>query len=223
MIVERLGFTLVKGLAWNGAQRLQVTASGVTGDRAWSPVRPDLTCLRATDFPSMVAMTMDADELPRPSDLIFDGRPQEVRYYQRRIPATIHRGALAERISDWAGEEVWLARSVTDERFIWSSPVSVLLRSELAHLPGDVDRYRANIVLDDREAPLQLAPGSRLHLGSAELKIEGELERCIVVNHHPLTGAQDHSLLKRLRPGVKLAFGCRVVTPGEVRVGDAIA
>lgn len=220
--IERLGLTPVKGVSWHSLERVQVDANGVVGDRLWAPVWPDLVCVRATDFPSMVGLHVAADELPEAKEALFGGQIREVRYYQRHIPSVIHRGRLAERLSDWVRHEVRLARSDGGARFIWSSPVSVLLRSELDHLPGDVDRYRANIVLDDRDAPLSLRPGDVLRFGEVELEVERELDRCIVINHNPLTGAEDRSLLKSLRPGARLAYGCRVTQAGELEVGATL-
>lgn len=220
--VEQLGFALVKGLSWASPDTVQVTADGVVGDRHWSPVTPDLRCIKATDFPEMVGVAASAADLPTEGDVLFGGEPQTVSYYSRQVHARVYGGVLADRISEAAGQRLYLAQAPGPGRFLWSSPVSVLLRSELDRLPGDVGRYRANVVVDDRSAPLRLAPGAQLFLGGVLLEVERELERCVIINHDPVTGSQDASLLGDLRPGVLLGYGCRVLQSGRVSVGDAV-
>lgn len=218
--VERLGLVPVKGLSWNSPDRIEVQAGGVTGDRLWSPVTSDLRCIRATDHPSMVGVGAGSKDLPTVErDVLFQGAEQIVHYYTRRVPARIFGGRLAEHLSEAAGQRLLLARAGEPGSFLWSSPVSVLLRSELPGLPGDVDRYRANVVIDDRDAPLKAVPGSRLVLGEVVLRFERELDRCVVINHHPVTGHRDASLLKRLRPGALLGYGCKVLRAGPLGVG----
>lgn len=219
--IERIGSTLVKGLGWCTHDRLGLTVGGLDGDRRWTPVwADDLTCLRAPQFPAMVRLPVEPEDLPAADEHVVLPATR-IRYYDRRIPARVHSGPLAQRLSAEAGRQVLLARTLWSDAIVWGAPVSVLLRSELRGLPGDTDRYRPNLVIDD-EAPLQLAVGARLELGPAVLEVVGELERCVLVDHDPVTGRKDHSLLKRLRPGVLLAYGCTVITKGEVRVGDPV-
>lgn len=51
------------------------------------------------------------------------------------------------------------------------------------------------------------------------LVVERELDRCLVVNHDPVTGEHDEDLLHRLRPGVLLGHGARVQSGGRLRTG----
>lgn len=217
--ISRIGWVPLKGMSWVSSPSAEVTASGLAGDRCWAPVTPELRCLKATDHPTMVRLPLAPERLPTAADALFDGREVDVTYYRHQIPARIHRGALAEELSAEAGRELWLAQT-SARRFIYGSPVSVLLHSELEGLPTDTDRYRPNIVIDDSDQALELRPGSRLQLGEVELDVAEELERCIIINHHAGTGEADHSLLKKIRPGALLAYGCKVRTPGPVHVGD---
>ncbi|MEL4358134.1 MULTISPECIES: MOSC domain-containing protein [unclassified Luteococcus] len=220
-IVESLGWTPVKGTSWHAASRLEVGVDGIEQDRRWTPITRDLRAVKATDVPQLAGLRVEPAQLPGVGeDLVFP-RPRTVRYYHRPFTAWVHDGPLARRIGAVVGEPVWLAHTTGPAGFIWSSPVSLLLRSELAHptepLPDDTARYRPNIVLNDREAPLSLRPGARIELPDGVLlEAERELDRCLVINHHPVTGARDANLLKRLRPGVLLGWGCRVLRPGTV-------
>ena len=222
-VVECLGLTLVKGLTWSSPRAVRVETGGVRGDRHWSPVTPDLRCVRATDFPTMVGLAVSRADLPTSQDALFGGEPRTVTYYGRPLRARVHAGALANRISAAAGQRLYLAESAGPGSFLWSSPVSVLLRSELVGLPESIGRFRANVVLDDREAALTLAPGERLRVGEVVLEVERELERCVIINHDPTTGKRDASLLRRLRPGALLGYGCRVLQPGRIGVGTSAA
>ncbi|GAA1388933.1 MOSC domain-containing protein [Luteococcus peritonei] len=218
--VERLGWSPVKGTSWLSAERLELDGDGIEGDRLWSPVTPDLRCVRATDLPWLAGLRVEPTELPGPDDLLLDGRERTVLYYDRRFSALVHGGEVARRLSEAAGQELLLARTTGRRGFIWSSPVSLLLRSELDDLPLDTDRYRPNIVLDDRAEPIRPEPGMRLRLGPVVLHVEAPLERCLVIDHHPVTGRRDQRLLGRLRPGVLLGWGCRVLAPGSLALGE---
>lgn len=217
--VARLGLALVKGLSWSTPHSMQVSASGVAHDRSWSPVTAGLQCLKATDFASLVGLRVTSQDLPGPADICFDGKPQTVTYYGQPVQARLYRGALAKTLTEATGLEVLLAQRAAGG-FVWSSAVSMLLRSELAVLPGDVDRYRANIVIDDLASPLVLPVGTRLQVGEVTLEVERELERCVLINHNPVTGQHDASLLRKLRPGALLGYGCRVLFDGKITLGD---
>lgn len=218
--VEALGRCLVKGCTWQPLEHVAVDADGLAEDRLWSPVDKQLHCLRATEMPELVGLDAPRSALKA----LGPGRDETVHYYDRAVRASVHDGPLAHALSEAAGVPVRLARSRDQQRFIWSSPVSLLLRSELdeAGLPQDLARYRANVVVDDRGAPLHPTPGAQLRIGDLVLQVERPLDRCIVINHDPVTGRRDHSLLGRLRPGALLAHGCRVVRPGPVELGAGV-
>lgn len=219
-VVEALGRCLVKGCTWQPLERVAVGADGLAEDRLWSPVDEQLHCLRATEMPELVGLEASRSAL----EALGPGRDETVHYYDRAVRASVHDGPLARALSEAAGVPVRLARSRDGQRFIWSSPVSLLLRSELdeAGLPQDLARYRANVVVDDRETLLAPAPGQRLRIGGLALQVERPLDRCIVINHDPLTGRRDQSLLGRLRPGALLAHGCSVVRPGQLELGATV-
>ncbi|WP_053448104.1 MOSC domain-containing protein [Kocuria palustris] len=220
--LERIGSTLVKGLGWSAHAQIGVSIGGLDDDRRWTPVWADeLTCLRAPQFPAMVRHAVTQADLPADDEHVVHPETR-IRYYDRRIPARVHDGPLAQRLSTEAGRRVLLARTLFSDAIVWGAPVSVLLRSELAGLPSDTDRYRPNLVIDDRDAPLALAAGSHLQVGAVTLEVVGELERCVIIDHDPITGQKDHSLLRRIRPGALLAYGCMVVTEGELAVGDPV-
>lgn len=217
-LISALGWTPVKGCTWLTANSLEVTSHGIEQDRRWTPVTRDLRAVKATDVPELAGLRLTPEDLPGPDEhLVFPGA-RTVHYYDRPFEAMVHDGPTAERISQWVREPVWLAHTTGLTGFIWSSPVSVLLLSELAAagLPTDTDRYRANVVLDDLPAPLPLTVGQRLELGEVTLEVERPLDRCRVIDHNPVDGHRDQHLLPRLRDGLLLGWGCRVLRPGTL-------
>lgn len=214
--IQQVGWAPVKGVTWLTPGQVRVDAEGVVGDRAWSPVGENLVCLKATEAPELAGLRVSADELPEPG-----GDEVTVTYWGRPFPATVHGGLVADRISAVVGQPLRLAHTRRRPGFVWSSPISVVLVSELDGLPLDVGRYRANIVLDDRDSPLKLTVGQRLYVDEVVLEVERRLDRCVVINHDPVTGRRDADLLPLLPTGLVLGFGCRVVRAGRVRVSPS--
>lgn len=207
----------MRGTRWQGADELEVDHDGVVGDREWSAVDEHLRCVRAIDCPAMMTIVVDPSTLPAVSD-----DDSMVTYWNRYIPASVHEAPLADEMSELIGVRVRLAHAQRPA-FVWDAEVSVLFTSELRGLPDAAERYRANVVIDDHVGPVEIVPGLRLRLGSVELRVDAPIDRCVVIEHHPDTGVRDERLLHRLRPGALLGWGCRVVRPGHVRVGDDVA
>lgn len=221
--VVRLGWTPVRGTRWLAPDSVLVDADGIRGDRAWSAVDSGLDAVRAAKHPEMMRLVVYEGDLPASTD----AAPEvEVTYWGRPVPASLHDGPLAERLSDCIGAPVRLARTRRPGGFIWGAAVSVLFTSELTALPHDppvqVDRYRPNVVVDDARDPLGIVPGAVLQAGGVRLRAVDPIDRCIVIDHHPLTGERDERLMSRLRPGALLGWGCRVEVPGRLCVGDPV-
>lgn len=228
MRVVRLGRTPVRGTRWLTPDLLDLDAGGVRGDRDWSAVDSRLDAVRAARHPEMMRLVVEDADLPRVPRAGHPGGTT-VTYWGRPVPASLHDGPLADRLSACVGEPVRLARTRRPGGFIWGAPVSVLFTSELAGLPHEpaveIDRYRANVVIDDQaggsSTPILVEPGMLLDAGGVRLRVVEPIDRCIVIDHHPLTGERDQRLMGRLRPGALLGWGCSVEAPGRLRVGDA--
>lgn len=209
--VRALGWTPVKGTRWLGSESLVIDPDGVVGDRVFSPVSPSLVCLKASAYPQLMAWTGNLGELAD-----ADGRRATVSYWGRPFDATVFDNAIAAELSELAGEPTLLARAQTRPGFIWDCPVSLLTSSELAGLKGPVERYRSNILVDDADDPVVLRAGTRVELGECVLELVRPIERCVVIDRDPITGAQLTPMLGRLGPAVTLGWGCRVVRGGRV-------
>jgi uncharacterized protein YcbX len=118
--------------------------------------------------------------------------------------------------------------------------VSLISQGSLGRLgtKGDLEevdsrRFRMLIEVDGLEAHAEDAwVGQTVRAGQALLGFEGHVGRCAITTRNPTTGVVDVPTLKilgRYRRDVKttepVAFGIygRVLDPGLVRVGDAVA
>lgn len=249
MRIERVGIAQVKGTRHESVPATPVDASGLPGDRAVALVDPatGATC-KSVDHGVLVRVRgrVDADAvhvtLPGGEVVaqpLTGGRPAEATYWGRPVTTRLVDGPVAEALSDLLGRRVLLAPSVRRADYVWDAPVSVVRRSELDQLarwagrpdladPHLLGRYRSNVVLDDTDAPLATAPGTLLTCGDAVLEVTGEIDRCAVMDHHPLTGESDAPVMRvlaehrRAPAGVMLGLKTRVLRPGTLRAGDPV-
>lgn len=98
--------------------------------------------------------------------------------------------------------------------------VSIVATGDL----GDWDprRFRANVVVEADTADHLV--GQRVRLGTAVLDVVKQIDRCVMVTRAQPGLDRDLDVFKRIRDerGTCLAVGALVVTPGRVRVGDAL-
>jgi hypothetical protein len=98
--------------------------------------------------------------------------------------------------------------------------------------PFDVRRFRMTIEIDGVAAHAEDDwLGQRLRIGSAVVRFEGHIGRCLVTGRDPETGEVDTPTLEFLRGYRRelettepLPFGVygRVLRPGTVEVGDTL-
>jgi MOSC domain-containing protein YiiM len=106
-------------------------------------------------------------------------------------------------------------RGRTDER-----NVTVLAEEDWAAACADLGQdlpwttRRANILT--RGVALPQSIGARLKIGALELEVTEENEPCSVME------AQAVGLKAALKPDWRGGIACRVVTPGEIALGDAV-
>ena len=122
-------------------------------------------------------------------------------------------------------------RPLTDVR-----PIAVLSFETIAQLsrelgrPVDLRRFRANIVLSFGPPfagpfPEDALVGRTLQIGeTARLRVTERDPRCRIVTLDPITAAPDPTLMKHLdcRHDGRLGIYAATVTPGPLRVGDAV-
>ena len=102
MHVESLGLSPVKGTSWLQRDVVDLTRHGLAGDRRWSPVGPDLRCVKATDVPWLAGVRVTPADLPPPQSALHGGEQRTVMYYDRAFRCQLHDGELAARLSEAA-------------------------------------------------------------------------------------------------------------------------
>jgi len=134
-----------------------------------------------------------------------------------------------------------LARLVDPAHLVFGPPLTAILLSEVDELaarcgrPGireELDRFRANVVIDDREFPCRGEDlvGGVLCLGSVLVDVLEPIERCAVIERSPRQGVGDvgPSLLaalaegRRGRDGITFGVGLRPRGDGVLRRHDGV-
>lgn len=250
--VSRISIAPVKALGLVHPAEVEVGAKGVPGDRRFFLVDRDGRLYNGKRRGPLVTVSPSWDEATRELVLRFpDGREVggvvelgdavDVALYGDPHPARRVLGPWEAAIRAFAGEELrllWSESHATD-RGAGGGTVSLISRGSLDRLAEEagageaVDgrRFRMLFELDG------LAPnaedgwvGRRVRVGEAELRVNGEIGRCVVTSHDPDRGVTDLDTLgalaryRRRQGPESLPLGVygAVVAPGRVRVGDAV-
>lgn len=151
-------------------------------------------------------------------------------------------GPFSDAFSGYVGRRLTLIRTDRDgdgpdvHRLSLVSFASVGELGRRGRYDGELDarRFRMNLELEDA-APFEedTWAGREVAAGEAVLRVLGQIPRCRVTNQDPATGEHEWSTLTKIasfRPlirgpdrGIPFGMYAEVVTPGTVRLGDAIA
>jgi uncharacterized protein YcbX len=189
----------------------------------------------------------DADTLSLtfPDGSVVDGRvelgePVSTWFYNRDEPGRLVQGPWAPALSGYAGRELRLARTDAPGRAVdrADGPVSIVSDEsveELARQAGvdaaDVRRFRMLVGVGGGEPHLEDTwVGRDVRIGEAVVRVHEQVARCAITTKNPDTGERDLDTLRVIkayrgtRDEKQLDFGVygEVVTPGRVRVGDAV-
>jgi uncharacterized protein YcbX len=132
--------------------------------------------------------------------------------------------AAAQLVAERGGEGARLVADTSSRRFDVLN-LMVATDGAVARLGHDVRRLRPNLVLSGAPAELELElPGRALRVGDALIGVHSVRQRCIVTTIDPDSGAQDLTVLRRIRDefGGEIALNSWVIEPGTVRIGDAV-
>jgi uncharacterized protein YcbX len=178
---------------------------------------------------------------PVVSGLVELGERIEATLYGAPFPSRAVLGPWDAALSEFAGERVrllWAPRGATD-RGRGGGTVTLVSRASLGRLgavcdqagPLDGRRFRMLIEIDGvRPHEEDDWIGGRLRVGAAEIRIRGDVGRCVVTSQNPDTGVTDVDTLgalaryRRTGHDEPLPFGVygEVLAPGRVRVGDGV-
>jgi uncharacterized protein len=248
VLIERIGFTPVKGGRHMTHDLADLTADGPVGDRVFCLVdRSRGRVLRTVENPALLracarweggVLSVDLpghtiEGVPSPS-----GEMLQVDYWGRTTAVQGCTGPWAEAYSQYLGYDVLLCRAVTAGEVVYGASVTVvttvsmrLLAQRLGREEVDSERFRSTFLVDTGDCPSHVEDswvGRELRVGEATVRVRGVVPRCAVVDLDPVTGQHDAFVLRelagyRLSQG-EISFGVDAVVTaaGRVRTGDQV-
>ena len=240
--VAALRVAPVKGLATVPREHVRLEAAGVAEDRRAFLLDARGAVVTLRQHPGLVQVVPSLDlergvlEVRLPDGTMHsspledaDLRVRAELYGKQRVGRVLP-GAVAETLSQRAGETLRVV--IADEPGTgWDEgPVSILGRASAAAVGGvgrDRARYRMLVEVDGT-APYEEDGwvGHDLMLGQARVRVVHRLVRCVIITQSPTDGRKDweglHALAQQGREDLCLGVIAEVVTPGDVRIGDAV-
>jgi uncharacterized protein YcbX len=231
---------------------VELLHGGVRGDRRFWLRDEDGRLFNNKRNGPMVGIRPEWDEASRALALTFPdgtrvegtvelGEPTTAVLYGRPHPSRPVLGPWQEAISGHVGRPItllWSDAHATD-RGPAGGDVSIVSRGSLDRLadeagvdePVDGRRFRMLFEIDGVDAHAEDGwIDSTVRIGEAEIRVNGDVGRCVATSQHPDTGVSDLPTLRvlaayraegRTEPLPFGVFGA-VVVPGRVRVGDAV-
>jgi uncharacterized protein YcbX len=224
----------VKSMQGERLASADVTERGLRGDRSWA-LRDERngTFLTARREPQLLFASARLDDDGAARVTLDDGTALAdvgamsawLGYPVQLVPASpdVH-GVfeIALSIDDEEHAE-WISWDGPAGRFHDSTKASVSIVTTASLRDWDVRRFRMNVIADgEGEAALV---GARLRLGSAEIDVQKQIDRCVMTTRPQPDGIErDLTVLKTINTelGGNLGIGGLVATPGRVTIGDEI-
>jgi uncharacterized protein YcbX len=250
--VARISIAPVKALGLVFPPEVELARAGVVGDRRFwlCDAGGRLVNNKRHGALALIRPAWDEQrgelELAFPGGMVVSGvvvlgEELEATLYGAPFPSRPVLGPWDAALSEFAGEPVrllWAPRGATD-RGRRGGTVTLVSRASLRRLgaacgsagPLDGRRFRMLLELDG------VGPhgeddwiGRRLQVGAAEIRVRGDVGRCVVTSQNPDTGVTDVDTLgalaryRRTGNDEPLPFGVygEVLAPGRVRVGDGV-
>ncbi len=207
MHVAQIWHYPIKSLAGVPLFTAEITPLGVEHDREIVVVKNGRIA-DARRYPKLLGLHggLDADDRPT-----IDGHPWN--------------SSEAERlVNEAVGAEVELIEVNGPERFD-VLPLLVATDGAIAALHEDGRRLRPNIVIGEVEGLEERQwPGRRIQIGKVVIEAAQLRQRCVMTTYDPDTQVRDLNVLKRIVSDFDgtMALDCRVITPGTIRIGDAV-
>jgi len=247
VLIQRIGFTPLKGGRHMTHDLADLTPDGPAGDRVFCLVdRSRGRVLRTVENPALLrtcarweggVLSVDLaghtiEGVPSPS-----GERLRVDYWGRTAAVQSCTGPWAEAYSDYLGFDVVLCRCVTAGEVVYGASVTVLttvsIRLLAARLGHEVDsaRFRSTFLVETGDCTSHVEDswvGHEMRVGGATVRVRGVVPRCAVVDLDPVSGQNDAGVLQELagyrRSQAEITFGVDAVVTasGRVRTGDKV-
>jgi uncharacterized protein YcbX len=253
ILVSRLAITPVKGTRLSTVERIELGLDGVRENRRFYLIDERDRMVNAKtlgELQTVVAAYSDAERsltltVPsgrRATGHVTLGDEVQTRFYSGSVAARLVEGPWSSLLSEHVGKPLRLVEPVkggaTDR--IGKGPASLISRASLERMASeagvdelDPRRFRMLIEIDGVGAHDEDRwVGRRARVGGALIAWGGNVGRCLITSRDPETGVIDlptldvlggyRGLVESTEP---LPFGIygRVVEPGSVTVGDAVA
>lgn len=246
--VTALHTAVIKGTRLRSVEQVVLDERGAAGNRRFFVVDERDRMLNGKVLGSLQAVVASYDgerlTLELPDGAVVDGvvelgEPLTAKFFSHQLTGRLVLGPWAQALSAHTGRALRLVQAGSAVDRGAAGPVSLISRGSLQRLAEqaqveslDARRFRMLIEVDG------VAPhaedrwlGQRLQVGSAILRFDGHVGRCLVTSRDPDTGEvtlPTLDLLRAYRSGLEttepLAFGIfgRVLRPGTVSVGDTL-
>jgi MOSC domain-containing protein len=216
----------VKSMAAVPVDEVDVSWHGLSGDRRWAFVRPDLSgnglpwlTLRQRNDLNDYHPGWTEPERPDASAVTVR-TPAGARFdvTSPALAAELGEGVRVMKLN--RGTFDALPLSLITTRTV--ECLGALLGAEL-----DVRRFRPNLVIEPSGAaafPEDGWVGRVLTVGTARMRIDARDKRCVVVNIDPATGRRDPAVLRAIAAHRETRLGVygSTVHPGRIAVGDPV-
>ncbi|HSX69032.1 MOSC domain-containing protein [Nocardioides sp.] len=249
--IRCLSITPIKGLQLQHPTSVDITASGVPGDRQFHLVDATGALQSCTHNQALLTLRSEYDAAQRRlsvwrrdelllSGVVEDGDPLEVDLHGLRTsPGAYVDGGWHDLFSDILGKPVRLVHAHTPAYDVFPATlVGSASVAELARRSGltgvDARRFRMLIEFEGGEAHAEDGwQGQEIAVGSTVLRGGGLVKRCAATTRHPDSGQVDLQTLRRiigyrgrqetpLGPGAAFGVYATVVTAGTVSIGDVL-
>jgi len=198
----------IKSMRGEKIPQAEITVNGIPGDREIAVIGPEGRILTSRTKYKLLGLRgeLSANGLPTINGLAWDSAEA-----LRLINEATGGGAHLERIPQPRAFDIL--------------PLLVATDGAASFLNIDHRRLRPNIMLADvPELEERHWPGRTIKIGGVRILAEQLRDRCVMTTYDPDTLEQDLGVLKSIvsRLGGSTALDCSVITPGVVRVGDAV-
>jgi len=216
----------VKSMAAEPVEDADVSWQGLSGDRRWAFVRPNLA---GNGFPWLTLRQRNDLNAYRPHWT----RPShpDASAVTVLTPAGAQLDVTSPQLASELGAGVRVMK--LDRGAFDSMPLSVITTrsvenvGELMGTDLNVLRFRPNLVIEalgEGAFPEDAWVGRALTIGTAQIRIDGRDQRCVVVNIDPATGRRDPTVLRTIAAHRQTCLGVygSTMNPGRVAVGDSV-
>ncbi|RYC05360.1 Uncharacterized conserved protein YcbX, contains MOSC and Fe-S domains [Nocardioides alpinus] len=218
--VAQLHTAVTKGFALRETQSIQVTPSGIVGNRDFFLVDVDEHLYSVPRDPIFLGYWTSYDPLLNlfqvgrgaaiecADQVRAAGPVRRFRFDERTVDGRWVPGPWDAFISDVAGRNLRLVRCARPGGGGDIHPVTILSTASLASLgteadgqPVDVRRFRLNLTLDVGTTPFRedTWTGRSITVGNCVLRLRGGIPRCVAVENRPHDGDRALQVQRRIR------------------------